>query len=293
MSEQIALAFLDWLAAECAAHPVILVLEDLQWGDALTVKLLEGALRDLERGSLFLLALGRPEVEEIFPKLLGGQRAVSLSLRALSSKASELLVRGVLGEGIGGDALERMIRLSAGNALFLEELIRAAAEGKVGDVPETVLAMLQSRLSRLEPEARLVLRPRVSAARATFDSYLRGDDIVTDTESGPLRDYYELLQAMLRHVDIRETERSTLAKRRDVTIRLLFYDKSVKASFAREYRSLIVAGYDAVGMPVPDFSRLSRKQALAAITGSKRRPMPSQPRRLRDCDLISSRAWSS
>jgi len=111
------------------------------------------------------------------------------------------------------------------------------------------------------------LRARVTAARATFDSYLRGDVIVTDTGSGPLRDYYELLQAMLRHVDIRETERSTLAKRRDVTIRLIFYDKSVRAIFAREYRSLIVAGYDAVGMPVPDFSRLSRKQALAAITG--------------------------
>ena len=110
------------------------------------------------------------------------------------------------------------------------------------------------------------LRARVTAARATFDSYFRGDEIVTDTGNGPLRDYYELLQAMLRHVDIRETEQSTLAKRRDVTIRLLFYDKSVKASFAREYRSPIVAGYDALGMPAPDFSRLSRKQALASIT---------------------------
>lgn len=170
MSEQIALAFLDWLAAECAAHPVILVLEDLQWGDALTVKLLEGALRDLEQGSLFLLALGRPEVEEIFPKLLGGQRSVSLSLRALSTRASEILVKGVLGEDVGGEALERMVRLSAGNALFLEELIRAAAEGKAGDVPETVLAMLQSRLSRLEPEARLVLR----AASVFGETFWRG-----------------------------------------------------------------------------------------------------------------------
>ena len=50
-----------------------------------------------------------------------------------------------------------------------------------------------------------------------------------------------------------------------MTIRLLFYDSKVKASFAREYRSLIAAGYQGLGMPVPDFGRLSRKDALASI----------------------------
>src|SRR5262249_20813587 len=32
MSEQIALALHDWFAAETRAHPVLLVLEDMQWG---------------------------------------------------------------------------------------------------------------------------------------------------------------------------------------------------------------------------------------------------------------------
>jgi serine/threonine protein kinase/tetratricopeptide (TPR) repeat protein len=170
MSEQIALAFFDWLAAECRAHPVILVLEDLQWGDALTVKMLETALRDLESGSLFVLALGRPETEEIFPKLFGEHRDFSLSLRPLSTKASELLVREVLGSEIRPESVERIVRLAAGNALFLEELIRAAAEGKAGDVPETVLAVLQARLSRLSPEPRLVLR----AASVLGETFWRG-----------------------------------------------------------------------------------------------------------------------
>ena len=170
MSEQIAMAFVDWLAAECAAGPVILVLEDLQWGDALTVKLLEHALRDLERGALFVLALGRPEVHEIFPKLLGDRRTVSLSLRALGTKASEELVRGVLPEKLAQAAVDRIVRLAGGNALFLEELIRAAAEGKAGEVPETVVAMLQARLSRLEPTARLLLR----AASVLGETFWRG-----------------------------------------------------------------------------------------------------------------------
>src|SRR6185503_8405907 len=143
---------------ECAAHPVVLVLEDTQWGDALTVKLLESAVRDLKQAALCVVVFGRPEVEEVFPKLFSEHRALSLSLRPLSTKASELLVREVLGDRIAPEAVSRIVRLSAGNALFLEELIRAAAEGKAGDVPETVLAMLQARLSRMVPDARLVLR---------------------------------------------------------------------------------------------------------------------------------------
>jgi len=158
MSEQIALAFNAWLEAECAAGPVIVVLEDLQWGDALTVKLLEGALRQLSHAPLCVLAFGRPEVDDLFPRLLRDHRVLSLSLRGLSARASELLVTGVLGDQIDHEARERIVRLSAGNALYLEELIRAAAEGKAGEVPGTVLAILQARLSRLSPEMRLVLR---------------------------------------------------------------------------------------------------------------------------------------
>jgi eukaryotic-like serine/threonine-protein kinase len=158
MNEQITLAFVDWLAAECRAHAVAFLLEDVQWGDALSLKLLEGALRELQHAPLLVLSFGRPEAEEAFPKLFFGQRALSLTLRALSDRASELLVRRVLGDAVPDDDVRRIVRLSTGNALFLEELIRAAAEGKAGDVPETVLAMLQARLSRFSPEARLVLR---------------------------------------------------------------------------------------------------------------------------------------
>jgi serine/threonine protein kinase len=158
MSEQIALAFGDWISAECAAHPLVLVLEDLHWGDALTVKLIEGTLGEVKKSALVVLAFGRPEVEETFPRLLAGHRAFSLSLQPLGTKASELLVRGVLGDAIARAPLTRVVQLAGGNALFLEELIRAAVEGEAGDVPATVLAMLQARLSRLEPEARQVLR---------------------------------------------------------------------------------------------------------------------------------------
>src|SRR5262249_35770544 len=59
----------------------------------------------------------------------------------------------------------------AGNAFFLEELIRAVAEGARGDaLPPTVLAMVQARLEELEPGARRVLR----AASVFGDVFWRG-----------------------------------------------------------------------------------------------------------------------
>jgi eukaryotic-like serine/threonine-protein kinase len=158
MSEQITLAFHEFLSAECAASPVLLVLEDLQWGDALTVKLVESAVRELDAGRLFVLCIGRPEVDEIFPRLFEGRRALTIDLRPLGKKASEELARRMLGDVAGQDTVDRIARLAAGNTLLLEEMIRATAEGNREEIPETVLAMLQARLSRFSPDARLVLR---------------------------------------------------------------------------------------------------------------------------------------
>src|SRR5262249_59040089 len=49
MSEQMRRAWLDFLRAETAAHPVLLVLDDLHWGDFGTVRFIDAALRDLSK----------------------------------------------------------------------------------------------------------------------------------------------------------------------------------------------------------------------------------------------------
>ncbi len=50
------------------------------------------------------------------------------------------------------------MQLSEGNAFYLEELIRAAAEAQRSDHPETVVAMVQARLDALDDDARRILR---------------------------------------------------------------------------------------------------------------------------------------
>jgi hypothetical protein len=156
MSDQVGRAFVDLIGAECTARPVLLVLEDLHWSDGLTVKLVEAALRELEL-PLFVLALARPDALDMFPGLWADHHDV-LSLREISARACERLVRQVLGKTAPDELVTRLVKRSAGNALFLEELIRAAAEGKGDRLPETVLAILQTRLTRLDAPTRRLLR---------------------------------------------------------------------------------------------------------------------------------------
>ena len=76
----------------------------------------------------------------------------------------------MLGPQVAAETITRIITQAAGNALFLEELIRALAEGAGEELPETVLAMLQARFLRLDPGARRVLR----AASFFGETFWRG-----------------------------------------------------------------------------------------------------------------------
>lgn len=157
MNEQIQRAFIDFLSAECAHRPCLLVLEDLHWGDPLTIKLVDAVLIALREQPLLVLALARPEIGDLFPRLWEGRPVRRISLSGLSKKASARLVTQVLGEGAPAETVARIVEHAAGNALFLEELIRAAAEGREDRPSDTVLAMLQARLSCLDPGARRTL----------------------------------------------------------------------------------------------------------------------------------------
>ncbi|WP_437612663.1 protein kinase [Sorangium sp. So ce834] len=158
MGDQLHLAWEEFLRAACAAQPVLLVLEDLHWGDLPTVAMINSALRNLRDAPFMVLALGRPEVREMFPKLWAGRGVQEIELTGLSRRAGERLVRQALGNAAADEVVATLVERADGNAFFLEEQIRAAAEGRGAALPETVLAMVQARLEALDPEARRVLR---------------------------------------------------------------------------------------------------------------------------------------
>jgi serine/threonine protein kinase/tetratricopeptide (TPR) repeat protein len=158
MGDQMRRAWEDFVAAECAASPVLFVLEDLHWGDLPSVEFIDAALRALHDRPFVVLALARPEIEEVFPNLWQDRMIHAFRLGPLSKRGCEKLVREMLGAGTPDAVVTRLVERSAGNAFYLEELIRATADGKGESLPETVLAMVQARLEGLRPEARRVLR---------------------------------------------------------------------------------------------------------------------------------------
>jgi tetratricopeptide (TPR) repeat protein len=156
MREQIRRALEAWLDAETKRQPVILVLEDLHWGDDPSVLFIAESLRRFADRPFMVFALARPEAEQDFP-VLCREVALQIRLPRLTARAAERLVRSALGEEPDGDVVASVVRIADGNAFYLEELIRRVAAGNT-EWPETVLAMAQSRLEHLDADARHVLR---------------------------------------------------------------------------------------------------------------------------------------
>ena len=172
MSQQLRVAFERFVIAEAAAQPLLLVVEDLHWADPLSVAYLQKVAAHLgpdKKGSLVLFVLSRPEGVERFPALFD-EAVTHLSMRPLSAKAATSLARAVL-PAASRETIERVVELAAGNAFYLEELIRAVAEERA-ELPETIVLMAQARLSALDADARRVLR-----AASIFGEAFTTDDI--------------------------------------------------------------------------------------------------------------------
>ena len=182
MGDQMRRAFEDFLGFETAHRPVLVIFEDMHWGDLGRARSGIDHARQYARGfcPLMVLALARPEVN-LFPQLWQNRGGQTIVLGELGKKASEKLVRNALGDRVRAEVVTEIIERAGGNAFYLEEMVRAVAEGRGDRLPLTVLAMVQARLDRLEPDARRVLRAasvfgQVRSGRGGVVGPVLGDD---------------------------------------------------------------------------------------------------------------------
>jgi tetratricopeptide (TPR) repeat protein/predicted Ser/Thr protein kinase len=187
MADQILASWLDWLEAECQAGPVLVVLEDLQWGDFASVQLLDAALRALEGLPLMVAGFAGPEIEERFPNLFRQRALLSLRLGRLGRKSCEKLIVQTLGNRISAAKREKIIDRADGNAFYLEQMIIAIAAGRSeSELPDSVLGMVQARVDGLGDQGKRVLRA-ASVYGESFDqagvrALLGGDRSVVAVE---------------------------------------------------------------------------------------------------------------
>ncbi|WP_437676766.1 serine/threonine-protein kinase [Sorangium sp. So ce131] len=202
LGEQMQRALRDFLRAECAAQPVVLALEDVHWADRASLAAIDAALRELADQPLVVLATARPEIKQAYPDLWAERGRQEICLRQLSPKACAQLAREALGDAADGALIDRLVTQSEGQPFFLEELIRATAEGRGDALPETVVAMVQVRLEALPAPARRILR----AASVLGEVFWRGAvaHLLGGNEGAPLGEHLAALvtgELCVRHRD--------------------------------------------------------------------------------------------
>jgi tetratricopeptide (TPR) repeat protein/predicted Ser/Thr protein kinase len=185
MREQTRRAVQHWLVCEVTQMPVVIMLDDLQWVDLPSLHVLEDAVLALREQPIFLLALARPEARDQLPDLFKAFGSQELRLTGLTRRAAERLVREMLPDVSDPKVVAHVVDLADGNAFYLEELIRRVAVGDT-ELPETVRAIVRSRLDVLPPDARRQLRVASVFGETSWVGGVKsvlGGDVESDVES--------------------------------------------------------------------------------------------------------------
>jgi hypothetical protein len=154
-------SFEAFIHAATLAHPLVLAVEDLQWADVPSLRAIDSALRrhqSSDAAPLLVLGTARPEIESMYANLWTERAVQVLRLGDIGPRAALRLVRARLGPDADPALVEQVLAQGGGHAFFLEELARAAAEGRSDFVPESVVGMVGARLAAFEGEDRRILR---------------------------------------------------------------------------------------------------------------------------------------
>jgi AAA ATPase domain len=204
-------AIVDVVAAAAGRQPLLIVLEDLQWSDAITVLVAQAAAEAATTLPLMLLLTCRDEQDEATEHVRERLAQMPASVRRmllppLNADAVALLARAIAGSDLTDQEAAGLHARTGGNPFFVHEVARLlAAQGTSAAlvVPPGVHAVLQRRVAGLsQPCAELLSAAAIvagTAADAIEDDLLRHVTGVSSQDAGRLLD--EAAAARLLAVD--------------------------------------------------------------------------------------------
>jgi len=176
----------DFIKFESRKKPLAIIIEDLHWADAASLELVNYIGRNIGDKPMLLTMVHRPlkKKEEFMEK----DFYTAIALKELTRDDSLDLVKNLLGvKSMPDDFSRLLVDKSQGNPFYLEELVKSLIEqgniieGKegwkfVGDakklqLPDTVEAVILSRIDRLDLQERDVLQVSSVLGRE-FDGFL-------------------------------------------------------------------------------------------------------------------------
>jgi pimeloyl-ACP methyl ester carboxylesterase/DNA-binding SARP family transcriptional activator len=192
-------SFLALLTAQARRGPVVIVVDDLHWGDEESIAVIDGLVRILPSTAILLLVTYRPGFRDGWT----GHSCYTLChLDPLADEHADALLSRLLGSGEDLDPVKQgMIRQAEGNPLFLEEMARALVEagrlagrpgayravGELNDLglPATVQDVIAARIDLLGLREKQVLQTAAVLGRTVPADLLMA---VCPLEEEPVRD---------------------------------------------------------------------------------------------------------
>jgi class 3 adenylate cyclase/tetratricopeptide (TPR) repeat protein len=181
----------DIIARASLFRPILFVLEDMQWADESSFEFLKGVIGLASTHPVMFLYTWRPgyaETTESFRNFIAeglDARFIEIELHPLEMRQSGALVHNLLREsGVPQRVVEKIVDKSGGNPFFIEETIRsfidmgvidleksgpgAAQELESIEIPNSIDAVIMSRVDRLDEEMRQLLRIASVIGRSFF-----------------------------------------------------------------------------------------------------------------------------
>jgi len=178
--------FLRTLRGLASDAPVLVAVDDVQWTDGASLRVLAFAAHRLTGEAVKIVAARRtPPLDLAAPTLeraIGGDRSVRLELAALTPAAVDDLLLRRLARPLTRPQLEHVCRFAGGNPFFALELGRFVSdhasrlpEGVPPPLPTTLLAAVEGRLQGLKASTRDLLVAVAALSRPDEATLERAD----------------------------------------------------------------------------------------------------------------------
>jgi class 3 adenylate cyclase/tetratricopeptide (TPR) repeat protein len=306
--EEIGWAFRRLLETLASERPLVLLVDDVHWGEPLLIDLL-AELPRLCRAPVLLLTNARPEFAAAHPDWPGNP----VRLEPLTEAASDALLDELLGSAPELEALRVRVRAAAaGNPLFAQELVAMLVDEGVlarGDegleldrdaseirVPPSIGALLGARLDLLDSEERSVLEAGAvegqvfhRGAVAALLERASSLELATTSEALAARELVQTASAQFlgeaayrfRHILVRDAAYNAIAKKQRVGLHERFARWLEEKTGARlgEYEEILgfhleqAVRYRSELGPLDEAGKLLAADASVRLTASGRRAL--------------------
>jgi class 3 adenylate cyclase/tetratricopeptide (TPR) repeat protein len=163
--EEIAWAFRKLLEARAVERPLVVVFDDIHWGEPAFLELVEHVADFSRDAPILLLCMARPDLLDKRTAWGGGKlNASNVLLEPLPADDADELLTALAPGGLDAGLRARILEAADGNPLFVEEMVAMVGERKADrdggaeiDVPPTIQALLAARLDQLDAHERVVL----------------------------------------------------------------------------------------------------------------------------------------